>query len=451
MLLEPAAARAQDLARRKFLAPERIDMSALAQELGVNRVTLYRWVGSRDKLLVEVVWALTEETLELATSQTNAQGAERIVETVTRFLRLVIDNAGMQRWLSEEGEHAMRLLTRHDAGFQPRLIQAIEDLLKEEADRLALSVDLHELAYVIVRLIESYTYLDLITGEAPDAEPSRADPEDAAARRPLSGPRTRTAPSPRGRRLGCRHSDGRGRGPGGASRHAATSLPASGCSSISGTGIRIGPGHSLTSLGGDQGSPSAQRVQEPRRKHRILGGERACSTPLAFPMPAIVRPEGRVMDTPLKARQQLPHAVRFSPKEIRQAVREVEGFNAKLALIITRSVGTMACAYVFAVIALISLPAAINSGQVIVIVAWIAQTFLQLVLLSIIMVGQSVQSAASDARAAKEFVDIETIMDRLDANTAGGIKDVLDAIHAISPEHRSSSGPSGPAGDPSQA
>jgi hypothetical protein len=139
------------------------------------------------------------------------------------------------------------------------------------------------------------------------------------------------------------------------------------------------------------------------------------------------------MDAPIKVREQLPRVVRFDPREIRTALREVEGFNAKLALLITRSVGTMACAYLFAAIALISLPAALSSGQVIIIVAWIAQTFLQLVLLSIIMVGQTVQSAASDARAAKEFADTETILDRLDVNTAGGIRDVLDAIHAIDP------------------
>jgi hypothetical protein len=137
------------------------------------------------------------------------------------------------------------------------------------------------------------------------------------------------------------------------------------------------------------------------------------------------------MDAPVKVREQLPRVVRFNPREIRKAVGEVEGFNAKLALVITRSVGTMACAYLFAVIALISLPAAITSGQVIVIVAWIAQTFLQLVLLSIIMVGQTVQAVASDTRAAKEFGDTETILDRLDVNTAGGIRDVLDAINAI--------------------
>ncbi len=137
------------------------------------------------------------------------------------------------------------------------------------------------------------------------------------------------------------------------------------------------------------------------------------------------------MDAPSQILEHLPRVVRFDPGGIRAATKEVEGLNAKLALLITRSVGTMACAYLFAAIALISLPAAISSGAVIVIVAWIAQTFLQLVLLSIIMVGQSVQSAASDARAAKEFADTEVILDRLDTNTAGGIKDVLDAIHGI--------------------
>jgi AcrR family transcriptional regulator len=164
------------MAKRTFLAPARVDMSALADELGVNRVTLYRWVGSRDKLMVEVIWSLADRTLRLVDTDAGAAGAERIVGIVTRFLDAVIGNRGMQRWLSEEGEHAMRLLTRHETDFQPRLIRAIEDLLAEEvaAGGLDLPVDRHELAYVIVRVIESYTYLDLITGERPDA--ARAEP-----------------------------------------------------------------------------------------------------------------------------------------------------------------------------------------------------------------------------------------------------------------------------------
>jgi hypothetical protein len=164
------------LARRRFLACERVEMSALADELQVNRVTLYRWVGTRDQLLVEVIWSLARRTLDDIEQSVRARGGARIVEVVTRFLEAVIANPGMQRWLAEEGEYAMRLLTRRDGGFQPRLIAAVADLLRREADAGALDVpaDLDEVAYVIVRLIESYTYLDLITGEAPDAR--RAEP-----------------------------------------------------------------------------------------------------------------------------------------------------------------------------------------------------------------------------------------------------------------------------------
>ena len=74
-------------------------------------------------------------------------------------------------------------------------------------------------------------------------------------------------------------------------------------------------------------------------------------------------------------------------------------FNTWLAVHITKTVGSMWIAYLFACIALISLPAAIRSGDVIVIVSWVAQTFLQLVLLPIIIVGQNVIQAANDARA----------------------------------------------------
>ncbi len=73
--------------------------------------------------------------------------------------------------------------------------------------------------------------------------------------------------------------------------------------------------------------------------------------------------------------------------------------NTRLAVGITKVVGSMWCAYLFALLALVSFPAAISSHDPIIIVAWIAQTFLQLVLLPIIIVGQNVQAATSDARA----------------------------------------------------
>lgn len=107
----------------------------------------------------------------------------------------------------------------------------------------------------------------------------------------------------------------------------------------------------------------------------------------------------------------------------------VDRFNSWLAVKITGAVGSMWCAYVFAGLALYGLPAALKPGGE-GLVSWIAQTFLQLVLLSIILVGSAVQAAAADARAAKTFEDTEVIVDRLDTRTEGGIADVLAAVHA---------------------
>lgn len=83
--------------------------------------------------------------------------------------------------------------------------------------------------------------------------------------------------------------------------------------------------------------------------------------------------------------------------------------NTTLALAVTRGIGTMWVAYLFAGLALISLPAALRTGDVIVIVGWVAQTFLQLVLLPIIIVGQNVSQATSDARAEADHETLAAI------------------------------------------
>ena len=85
-------------------------------------------------------------------------------------------------------------------------------------------------------------------------------------------------------------------------------------------------------------------------------------------------------------------------------------FNAKVGLMITLGVGTMICAYIFAIIALISLPSAIKSHNLTIIIAWISSNFLQLVLLPIIIVGQNIQAAASDKRAEDTYKDAEAVL-----------------------------------------
>ena len=86
------------------------------------------------------------------------------------------------------------------------------------------------------------------------------------------------------------------------------------------------------------------------------------------------------------------------------------GFNGRIATLITSAVSTMWCAYLFALLALISLPAAITGGTA-TLVSWLAQTFLQLVLLSVIMVGQKVAAQASDKQALQTYKDAEALLE----------------------------------------
>ena len=88
----------------------------------------------------------------------------------------------------------------------------------------------------------------------------------------------------------------------------------------------------------------------------------------------------------------------------------IRRFNRWLAVKVTNGVGTMWCAYAFAALALVSLPAAILSRNPVLIVSWISQTFLQLVLLSIIIVGQNVLAAASDKRAEATYEDADAVL-----------------------------------------
>lgn len=82
------------------------------------------------------------------------------------------------------------------------------------------------------------------------------------------------------------------------------------------------------------------------------------------------------------------------------------GFNGRIALVLTTAVGTMWCAYVFAVLALMVVPEAIHGG-LLTTVQWVSQTFIQLVMLSVIMVGQAIMGKASDKRAEMTYKDAE--------------------------------------------
>ena len=117
---------------------------------------------------------------------------------------------------------------------------------------------------------------------------------------------------------------------------------------------------------------------------------------------------------------QHPHAEdrkAAGPPKVAAAAAQVHGpgligrLNAKVGLRVTLVVGTMWCAYLFTIIALISAPSAFKSGNSLIMISWIAQTFLQLVLLPIIIVGQNVQAAAADGRSQATYDDAAAVLE----------------------------------------
>ena len=131
------------------------------------------------------------------------------------------------------------------------------------------------------------------------------------------------------------------------------------------------------------------------------------------------------------------------PPKVAAAVAQVHGpgligrINAKVGLKITLVVGTMWCAYLFTVLALVSAPSAFQSGDQLIIVAWIAQTFLQLVLLPIIIVGQNVQAAAADARSQATYDDAAAVLEeakQIQAHLAAQDAELEKIVAALRPK-----------------
>lgn len=111
--------------------------------------------------------------------------------------------------------------------------------------------------------------------------------------------------------------------------------------------------------------------------------------------------------------QQHPHAEarKVNPPHQSHKRKPKLSFNDRLGLSITKSVGSMWAAYAFVALSLVSLPGVISTGNVVLIVGWIAQTFLQLVLLPVIIVGQNLQAAESEKRAIATYDDAGAILE----------------------------------------
>jgi AcrR family transcriptional regulator len=157
-----------ELARTKWLQGERLDIGRLAAELGVGRATVFRWVGSKERLYGEICCALFNRELARAGAKAKGSGVARLVDTMQRLLRSLASAEPLRKFVSDDPGLAMRVLASRESPVQERCTRAVEALIRQMADEPVIPP--HELAYLVVRITESLLSRHAITGVSADIE-----------------------------------------------------------------------------------------------------------------------------------------------------------------------------------------------------------------------------------------------------------------------------------------
>jgi AcrR family transcriptional regulator len=165
----PSPIEALRVARDRWATGQGLDMGSLAAELGVSRATLYRWVGSKELLCGEVLWCYAAEVLDDARAAARGTGASYLVNVLEHYMRSVLELEPLRHFIEAEPEYALRVLASKDSPMRRRSIAALRDLLGEQvgAGVLEPAIEPDDLAYLIVRVVESFLFGDLITGSQP--------------------------------------------------------------------------------------------------------------------------------------------------------------------------------------------------------------------------------------------------------------------------------------------
>jgi AcrR family transcriptional regulator len=160
------------LATEQFLSGERVDLTVLASSLGLGRATLYRWFGSRQRLLGEIIAQQVDLLCAHHRARVRRRGGEGLLEVFDGINRTLARSRALHRLLEQERDSAMRLLTSSGGLVQPRSVACVQQMIEAEvaAGRYSPPADPATLAYAIVRLCEAFLYNDAAIGIRGDHE-----------------------------------------------------------------------------------------------------------------------------------------------------------------------------------------------------------------------------------------------------------------------------------------
>jgi AcrR family transcriptional regulator len=159
-------------AMHRFLRGRRIDVQAIAAELGLGRTTIYRWFGSREGLIGEVLNAAADPLFDEARAKASGRGGPMLLETFDRFNRSLADAPALRQFLEQERDAALRIITSSGGMVQPHSVERITALIEEEVctGSYVPPVEPATLAYAIVRLGEAFLFNDAAAGMRGDVD-----------------------------------------------------------------------------------------------------------------------------------------------------------------------------------------------------------------------------------------------------------------------------------------
>ena len=163
----PTAEDAIALARDQFLAGERVEMGALAEQLGINRTTLYRWVGEREQLMGILFSALIDEWLAAVRSGNDPEGIDGFLAVVRRFLELGAEFEPLSAFTRREPALALRILCDRDGAVTANAEATIRRLLDEMAPDLDVSTQAVSAIGVVARTL---VWANIATDQEPDID-----------------------------------------------------------------------------------------------------------------------------------------------------------------------------------------------------------------------------------------------------------------------------------------
>ena len=156
----------------RYLRGRRIDIRAIAGELGLARPTIYRWLGSREDLIGEVLILAADPLLDEARANARGRGGRLLLDTFDRFNRSLADAPALRQFVEQEHDAALRIICSGAGRVQPHLVARIAGLIEDEVRGGSYEprVDPSTLAYAIVRLAEAFLFNDAVAGMRGDVD-----------------------------------------------------------------------------------------------------------------------------------------------------------------------------------------------------------------------------------------------------------------------------------------